>query len=315
MILGKISQLAVVFANKPNRFMLSVLIPVFNFDIRPLVHQLHQQCQAANIPFEIIGLDDGSQPVFRGKNKAISDLAGVRYVELGENIGRSRIRNRLGEMAQYDQLLFMDCDSKIVRSNFIARYLEALEDQTVLCGGVEYSSQPPKKIDHYFHWFYGSRREQRTARERNQAPYHSFMTGQFVVPKKLFLDIRFEESLREYGHEDTLFGLELKKRQINIRHLDNPMQHLGLEETKVFLEKSKQAIENLGHISKQNLGIETKLLRTYHKVSNLGLSHPIGRIGSISEAALLKNFHSSRPNLHFFDLYKLTHLIRVMENN
>ena len=293
--------------------MLSILIPVYNFDIRPLVEELQKQCVEATIPFEIICLDDFSRANFRQKHKVLNDLQGVKYQELEDNIGRSRIRNRLGEMGQYDFLLFMDCDSKIVRSDFIKRYLKQLDKKAVLCGGVEYSTSPPKSIDHYFHWFYGSRREQKLASERALAPYNSFMTGQFLIPKKLFLDIQFEESIQEYGHEDTLFGLALKKRQIPIHHLDNPMRHIGLEETQVFLTKSKQAVENLGQISKKNLGIEAKLLNTYNKISKLGLSSPIGTIGNLSEPAMLKNFHSSRPNLHFFDLYKLTHLIRVME--
>ncbi len=293
--------------------MLSVLIPVYNFDIRPLVQALHQQCQKAAVPFEIICLDDCSSKDFRQKNQELGQLEGVQYTELEENIGRSKIRNRLGQMGKFDYLLFMDCDSKIVRPDYINSYLQELDKNAVLCGGVEYSITPPQTIDHYFHWFYGSRREQRKASERASAPYHSFMTCQFVVPKKLFLDIQFEESLREYGHEDTLFGLELKRREIPLRHMDNPLRHIGLENTEVFLAKSKQAIENLGHISKKNMGIETKLLNTYNKISNLGLSNPISKIGHLSEPVMLKNFHSSRPNLHFFDLYKLSHLIKVME--
>lgn len=294
--------------------MLSILLPVYNFDIRKLVQDLHRQCTKEGIPFEILCYDDVSTESFRQINASVASLAQVTYVELEKNVGRSRIRNILGQAAQYDYLLFMDCDSEVISGDYIRLYLQELDKQAVLCGGREYSEKPPKSLDHYFHWFYGSRREQRLASERAVAPYNSFLTCQFVIPKAVFLSILFEESIREYGHEDTLFGLELKQREIPVKHLNNPLRHVGLEKTQVFLDKSRQAIENLGKICKENRQIETRLLDTYLKVNNMGLSTPIEAIGNLSEPAMIKNFHSSRPNLHFFDLYKLSYLIKVMND-
>lgn len=294
--------------------MLSILIPIYNFDVRPLVEALHAQCLRNAIEFEILCYDDVSTSSIDDKNKEIDSLEGVQYKVLEENVGRSRIRNMLGKAAKYDYLLFMDCDSQVVHDTFIKTYLEHLDKNAVLCGGRVYAQNPPKKIDHYFHWYYGSRREQQLAKDRATAPYHSFLTCQFVIPKNIFCSILFEESIREYGHEDTLFGLALKRKGIPIVHLDNPLRHLGLENTDVFLAKSRQAIENLGAITQKKLGIQTRLLDTYTKVNNLGMSNPIGFIGNLSEPVMMKNFHSSRPNLHVFDLYKLSYLIRVMND-
>ena len=81
----------------------------------------------------------------------------------------------------------------------------------------------------YFHWKYGSLREQSSVEQRNLKPYHSFMTNNFLIPKSIFLAIRFEEALTQYGHEDTLFGMELQRRGVPIVHLANPLRHGGLE--------------------------------------------------------------------------------------
>jgi len=86
--------------------MISVCIPVFNADVRKLADSLI--AQAGRIPSEIILIDDGSDAAFREMNRELKDK-GVRYFELGENIGRSRIRNRFTGHAIYKYLLFLDC--------------------------------------------------------------------------------------------------------------------------------------------------------------------------------------------------------------
>ena len=100
--------------------MLSVLIPVHNCKIVKLVEELTRQCQAASIDFEVICLDDGSGNKIKEFNRVVSGLFGVNYVELSENVGRSRIRNKLGALARYDRLLFIDCDSKIISRKYIS---------------------------------------------------------------------------------------------------------------------------------------------------------------------------------------------------
>ncbi len=293
--------------------MLSILLPIYNFDIRQLVNDLQRQCQEAEVDFEILCYDDRSEESFQQLNRQIGELEGVKYLELEDNVGRSRIRNLLGQAAKHDYLLFIDCDSQVVRSNYIQQYLSRVQPNTILCGGRVYSQVPPKSLEHYFHWYYGMRREQKLATERSESPYNAFLTHHFVIPRSIFLDIQFEESIREYGHEDTLFGLELKRRGHQILHLDNPLEHIGLEKTPVFLAKSRQALDNLGLITRQNLEIETRLLDAYYRLKRLGLSGPISRLGKWTEQVMLKNFHSSRPNLHVFDWYKLAYFIEVME--
>ena len=290
--------------------MLSILIPVFNFDIRPLVEGLNQQCSALGLNFEILCFDDGSEEEYKKRNRNVQAHLAVRYKELAENQGRARIRNLLAEAAQHPHLLFMDCDSGLVRDNYIETYVQQLGKGQVLYGGRCYAEKPPTDLDLRFHWTYGRAREEKLAAHRAKQAYHSFMTNNFLMPRAQFLEIGFEEQLKQYGHEDTLFGLELSARKIPIVHLDNPLEHLGLETASSFLKKTTQGIENLAFLAATNPLIETKLLRSYRKLSRFGLAGAAGLVLERLNPMLVKNLKSSNPRLFYFDLYKLGLLIQ-----
>ena len=290
--------------------MLSILIPVFNFDVRELVKELHQQCLDAQIPFEILGYDDGSKEAFRLLTRQI-DLPYFRYKVMDKNIGRSAIRNRLAKDAKYDQLLFMDCDSKIISEKYIQHYLDHLSEAILLYGGRTYSETPPENLQYLLHWYFGKNREAIPARERAVHPYHSFMTNNFLISKSVFSTVQFNESIKQYGHEDTLFGLELKKQNISILHIDNPLEHIGLETTTAFLYKNRLAIENLLQLSKDNSEIETKLLSTSKKLGNWNLEGVVFLVFRLFESMLLKNLHSPNPKMWCLDFYKLGVLVRL----
>ncbi len=290
--------------------MLSVLIPVYNFNVVSLVTTLDKQCREAAIPYEILCFDDGSPAAFHeAHQKAFSSMPQVRYSQLPENVGRSRIRNLLAEAAQFDYLLFMDCDSGVVSEQYIQQYLEHLQPAVLLYGGRIYQDFPPEQAQYFFHWYYGRNREQVPADERKKQPYHSFMTNNFLIARRIFLEIRFDESLREYGHEDTLFGLELQLRKVLILHLNNPLKHLGLEEQAVFLQKSNQAIINLYRIAEKHPQLSTRLLDTFRKVKRLGLAQTFRWLLNQLHPFLLRGLRPPKPNLLYFDLYKLSLLL------
>ncbi|MBI5914293.1 MAG: glycosyltransferase family 2 protein [Bacteroidetes bacterium] len=285
--------------------MLSILIPVFNFDIRPLVAALHGQCERSGAAFEILCFDDGSTDGFKTKNREIWKHTNLIYKELPQNLGRSAIRNALGLAARFDYLLFMDCDSLVPDASYLQKYFDHLQPGTVVYGGRSYQPIPPTDPSLYFHWYYGRQREQTTAAQRSKAPYHSFMTNNFVIPRQLFLDILFDESLRQYGHEDTLFGLELARRKVPILHIDNPLEHIGLEPVAVFLEKTKRGVENLARLHKSGKKIETRLLTTFLALKKWGLAGVLSFVFRFSSGWMVKNLSSKSPNLRVFDFYKL----------
>lgn len=325
--------------------MLSICIPIYNFDVQNLVKDLHQQCLDASIVFEIVCFDDGSKESFKKLNRNIQNLSFINYVELPKNLGRSKIRNELGRMAKYPYLIFMDCDSATVDKKYIANYVQGMKQawrndldkkslnrprtrlgetiesnipfelEFLLYGGRVYKKEPPTNHQFFFHWTYGSKREQVSPENRQKKEHHAFMTNNFLIPKQLFLDIQFDESLTQYGHEDTLFGLELKKRNTPIVHINNPLIHIGLETTEVFLMKTKMGVQNLHFLSKKTSLIESKLLNTYKRFRQVKLDW-ILRLGyAILEKKMVANFHSSKPNMRLFDLYKLGYLATYDSSN
>lgn len=294
--------------------MLSILIPIYNDSVVALVAALHQQCLHAGIAFEIICLDDGSRPDILRINAALRDLPSVQYEELPENLGRSRIRNRLAEMAQYPFLLFSDGDAAVVRSDYIQRYLPLLQANQVIYGGRVYSDQPPPDATFELHWRYGNHREALPASVRTSHPYRTFMTNNFVVPHALFQQIRFDESIVRYGYEDTLYALELQRAGVSILHIDNPLEHLGLETHEVFLRKIDEALDNLLELSVTHPQLDTRLLATVRRFKQLGVL-PVLRLfspGLKSFFAYLLKF--DRAPLRILDLYKLFYFVEGIKS-
>ena len=292
--------------------MLSILIPVFQFDVRPLVRTLLGQASHLPEAWEILCFDDGSEERWREKNREMEHWAGVQYEELSQNVGRSRIRNRLAQAANFPFLLFLDCDGMPQEVNFLSTYLAACIPGQVVVGTRTYSETPPDDPDHFFHWHYGRTREQRPASERNRQPYDAFCTFHFLCPRELFLHILLDESLRQYGHEDTQFGYELRKRNIPVVHIDTALMHLDVEPTGVFLEKTRQGIENLAYLGRKNPELGSRLLQVYRKLRPLSpilaLAYRLGR------KTMERQFHSNRPSLRLFDLYKLGYLAKWLHS-
>jgi glycosyltransferase involved in cell wall biosynthesis len=280
---------------------ISVLIPVYNRSVVELVHGLHRQLKLIGAPFEILVIDDKSDDKFIKQNAASADFQNVHYLCLDKNVGRSRIRNLLGEKAQYDQLLFLDCDSGIVDDHFISRYLAS--DGKVIYGGTSYDDVKPAK-DYSLHWSYGKKYEAQDVRHREANPYISFRSNNFLIGKTIFEQVKFDESILEYGHEDTLFAMSLKEKNISIEHIDNPAYHLGLEDNETFINKTETALLSLIKIKKINPAFTTKLWTW--KVRLGPLSFLFIKFGPGIKKWLIKY-----PNTTLFQLYKLCYLLTI----
>ena len=225
--------------------MLSILIPIYNYNAVELVQQLYNQVVKAEIPFEILLLDDNSDHTCKHENVVLRSLPNTTLFELPTKVGRAIARNYLAGQAKYDYLLFLDCDSEPIDDEFIARYIPYCKGKRiVVCGGTAYKQQKPQ-TDSYLRWIYGVCCETKSAKQRNKAPNSQFSTFNFLISRELFLTIRFNELLRNYGHEDTLFGLELQKQNYIVTHIDNPLYHTGIDTNTVYLEKTRQGVENL----------------------------------------------------------------------
>ena len=227
-----------IFAQK----MLSILIPIYNYNVSNLVKELHKQATKLKINFEILLVDDFSKK-YKEENRKLKDLQNIKYEELNENFGRAKIRNYLAKKAKYENLLFLDCDAKIIKNNFIEKYIEN-KDKQVVCGGTSYSSQKPEE-DYLLHWTYGHKREILPIEKRKKSPYAGFKTFNFFIKRNIFEKIKFDEKIKTYGHEDTIFGNKLKQNKIFIQHIDNPAEHIGLEKNDIFIKKMLNSVSNL----------------------------------------------------------------------
>lgn len=289
---------------------LSILIPIYNFDVRNLVSEIHNQCVELNLDFEILLVDDFSKLDFN--NKSLSELKSISYERLNTNIGRSKIRNYLVSKTKYDNCLILDCDIAIP-PKFIENYIVAIDGKSVVIGGHIYESVPPKDTRLMLHWKYGKEIESKNLKERNKRPYDSFMTNSFMAPKKIFDIIKFDETIDKYGHEDTIFGIELEKQAIPIKHIDNPVIHLGLKKAKQFLIGEKQAIENLILLSKNTKykeGLYKKSRLLYYEKSFL-LNAYYTIISSYYKNRLYKKLLGNNPSLQTLNFWKFYNLKKL----
>ncbi len=299
--------------------MLSILIPIYNYDVTKLCTKLIQLCESAAIPFEIRLMDDASDLHFKQLNAPLSNLEPVHYTELRNNIGRSKIRNRLAAEAQFDTLLFIDSDMyPPTTRDFIQNYLPEIAKEQVVFGGLIYSNDRPKDKNKCLRWKYGVEREALSAKDRERKPWVALKTCNLLIRKSVFESIKFDENFKGYGYEDTLFGIELQKKNIPVKHIDNPLQHLGLEDTKLFLKKTQEAMQNLARLLKNpdlsEYLQEMKIVKYYRLEKRL----KIDKLSAMNQRAfnplILKNLQSRNPNMRLFDFYKLASLINAMES-
>lgn len=293
--------------------MLSICVPVYNYPVVPFVTTILSQAKQLSCDFEILVWEDGSSEAYKKENRRLLGLdTQLHYVEWEQNRGRSIIRNRLAEAASFRYILFLDCDAILPDLHFLKRYADhwnsELERQ-VICGGRIYPEQPhdPRL---QLHWLYGSVKESQGVEARRVAPNSSFMTNNFLISRSIFTDIQFNEELRGYGHEDTLFGWELQKLGIEIEHIDNPVIHTGLESSSNFLKKTNEGIDNLYRLyrlmGRGSLWWKAiKLLRIFHRLQQWRIKEMVYWVLTPLQKPIERQLHSAKPSLVAFDLYKL----------
>jgi glycosyltransferase involved in cell wall biosynthesis len=267
------------------------------------------QCGKLGIPYEILVQEDGSK-LHLAENALTAKLPGVIYTPYTANAGRAAIRNRLADAARYEQLLFLDCDSQILHDGFIGKYLQN-SDCDLVYGGTTY--QKPQLDSLMLHYLYGSTREALPTSQRLKNPVASFRTNNFMVRKRVFDKVRFDESLKQYGHEDTLFSLALANAGFTINHIENPVLHSGLEEASEFLNKTHMALEN-GWQLVQSGAMPSSAIRVidgYLKLMSIpSVAWLLQRLYRY-EKSLINNLSSHGPDLKRFDLLRIIWLHRM----
>lgn len=288
--------------------MISICIPVYNFHVTRLVEELSRQMLGLDAESELIVLDDGSLPEYRESNAVACGKHS--YVELPQNLGRSRIRNLFLNYARFDYLLFLDCDSLINSPDFLRNYLNELKNNPfVVAGGRVYPKEKPGR-EQLLSWKFGMERESKPASERREDPGKSFMTNNFVIRKSLLAEIRFNERLAGYGHEDTLFGIALAERNIPVTHIENPVLNGDIETNSIFLQKTEEGIVNLVSIEKISANPEIlhhyiKLLAFKDKLKRKKILGIVLFFFRIFKKPIRWSLEKGFVSLRLFSLYKL----------
>jgi glycosyltransferase involved in cell wall biosynthesis len=298
--------------------MISICLPVYNFDITELTEELLSQARDSNIDIEILVFDDFSISYYKKRNATIAVNSHVSYLEFDQNLGRSKIRNRLADFAKGKWLLFLDCDVVPDSPHFLLNYNKAISEADVICGGIGYGPKPIKN-EFLLRWKYGVRRESKNAARRQLAPHASFLSGNFMIKSEVFHQIRFNEEISGYGHEDTLFGLDLKMHNIPIYHINNPCIHLGIEPCFEYLAKSEHGIVNLVRLlrivphQKKDLQRNIRLLKYYRYFRLVGLAYPLRWFFRVFNPIIRRLLCSTRPSIFLFDLYKLGLMAQIFK--
>ena len=288
--------------------MLSILIPTYNYNVVPLVERLKEQSDASSIEYEIIILDDASTDVsISEKNKIELDQKDkVSYIISKKNRGREKTRQKLAEKANFHWLLFLDADIFPKENDCIERFISSIDEESKLIfGGIAYQTKipPDNKV---LRWNYGKSREEISVDKRNKDKYLTINSGGFLIDKRTFLDINSQITWGNYGL-DILFTFSLLDKNIPVKHIDNPLYHLGLETNQEYIIKSKKAVETIYFLQNKRLisSSYSSLQKSYIRMKKFRMVGVfrffIKRFISMIEKKLI----SKKTSLYLFDLYRL----------
>ena len=289
--------------------MLSILIPTYNYVCVKLVSDLQQQAEGLGCPYEILVADDASDECYKRGNRKINGIPHCKYVELQKNVGRSCIRNILARLAQYDSFLFLDCDGKVVRHDFIRRYMDCRKLADVVCGGILHPDKlPSPKVS--LRYAYEKSAERRfTAHKRTQRPFGMFRSFNFLISRNAFNSCPFDESIRDYGYEDVLMGLQLERQGFQVLHIDNPLMNEDIERNGTYLRKTEESIRTL-YAHRDKLEGNSGILRMHETLQRKSMLSCVLFLYRLFRPVIRRNLLGRHPSLFLFGFYKIGYYAR-----
>lgn len=292
--------------------MLSVLIPTYNHDCVVLVDELVRQIDELGLNAEVVVIDDGSTDMnILAENASIEQADHCRYIVSPNNVGIARTRNKLMDEAKGDALLFLDSDVFPVHEDFLRRYVDASRDADVIVGGIDYR-RGEEAMTNPLRLSYGLSYEVRSVTRRQADPYAAFISSSFLISRKVAQVVRFDETFDRYGHEDTLFGSDLKKAGLSVLHIDNPVYHDDGDTSEAFLSKVRIAIQSL-NMHADKLDGSSRLLALYEKLDALHLTGLFSSFFRVFRNRMEKNLLGKRPSMFILGAYKISYLCCVMK--
>ncbi len=309
---------------------LSVLIPVWRSRPINLLNTLWLQAEALDFPIELWVCDDSADPSFFDWHDAFRGHPGIRILSFTENLGRSRARNMLLSKANGQWVLWLDGDLEIP-PDFLKPYqmfVQAKENEPsklgpVICGGIRVTPNTAfvggiedaagEGVDR-LRYRYAAQIEDTPAAERQKAPYRWVRAAHCLLPTLAARSLSFPEFLHGYGHEDTHWAMQIQAQGMLVQHWDHPVDHCGIDSDAVFLEKTRQAVQNLARLWRYDplfarFGKEISLIRAHDLLQMTGFMFFLALFSPWFEGRLRKQRSIS---LRFFVLIKLVWFDRAL---
>ncbi|WP_394776530.1 glycosyltransferase family 2 protein [Flavobacterium sp.] len=286
--------------------MLSILVPVYNYNVFPLVSELKQQADYLKIEYEIIVQDDFSGN-FIPENTKINSLSNCNFSINTKNLGRGRNINLLCHNSKYEYVLIMEADSMPENEFYLKNFIELISKSTkVIFGGVKYPETPPS-IKKLLRWKYGINRETKSINHRFKNNYDFVFTWNLLLKKEIILKFPFPEFVTEYGYEDFIFIKNLRLNSVPIIHIENFLIHHNNEESIDFIKKAERAVNNLHYLvqSQKIDSKDVKLSKAYAILKSFYLVWIVKTIYRKTKKQVLTNLTSGNPKLYLLDFYKL----------
>jgi len=286
--------------------MLSILIPVYDYNVFPLVLKLKQQAENLGIIYEIIAQDDCGKK-FIIENQQINTLENCCFSTNTENLGRGKNINLLCSKSKYEYILIMEADSLPEKENFLKNHIEALlQCPVVVFGGVKYPNTIVSK-EKVLRRKYGIERETKSLNHRLKKDYDFVFTWNLLLKKEILLQFPFPDFLHEYGYEDFVFIKNLRLNSIPIIHIENSLIHYNDDNSLDFIKKTEIAVKNLHHlIELEKIDTkEIKLGEVYVILKKLYLIEITKAIYKKTKKRIIANLTSENPKLYLLDFYKL----------
>lgn len=332
--------------------MLSILIPTYNYVCAHLVCELQKQCEEAqalwgeDFQYEIIVADDGSTDgATIEKNAVIEYLPNCRFIDNDRNMGRAAIRNLLVRESRGEWIVIIDCDAEVVTDDFVQRYWQATHScceathscceathscceatvqsasalresipADIIIGGICTPATAPEGCE-LRHRYELAADAIRTIEARQSDPAMFFSTFNFMASRRVFDTVKFDERCTEYGYEDALFGIDVEQCGFRFAHIDNPLQHNGINDNASFLRNSETALRTLRHLGppmtdRARVASAARRLTTpaWRKYT---ISPLIIILYKMSRPFIRRNLLSRHPNLNLFAFYKLGYYLSL----
>ncbi len=232
---------------------LSVLIPFYNDDPHPLLHQLGQT-PPGNC--EIIFYDDGSDASHPCKNLGASVTKAplpVKLVTATENRGRSAARNALIAAARGQWVLFLDADMMPEGDDFLQNWYNCIEQQNpdIVFGGFSVEAIDNVEPALALHQAFSQSSDCLPAKVRSQNPAKHVCTSNLLVRHDVLAACPFDNDFAGWGWEDVEWAARAAKSYVVI-HIDNPARHLGLESADTLVRRFRQSAPNYARFVKRH---------------------------------------------------------------